>query len=443
MKTPGVFFLAFRNILGRKSDERDLARRTLHGAVLSVAVSMIPLVVTLVVSDGMINGITSRYVELSSYHLQCVPYFVRTECELASAAESLRKIPGVRGAWPETQAVGIAFAKGVRSGAMVRAVDPGFLEDPGTREYLSLAEGEAKFSGPNDVLLGSELARDLNASVGDTVSLISVRSRRGDSIIPRVTVFRVRGIVSSGYRDLDARWFIVPRYASARYLTPETSRTILGVKVEDPYTSLSGVMDNARISLSDGWGVYSWSETEKNLYESFRTTRYLLLLIMGLTVAVAAVNISSALITLVMERSREIAILKSLGASPADISKVFLTGGMLLGFAGSLLGIVLGTAAAVNINALITGLERALGALEGVFNLLAYPFVSGGAKAAYAPAVVRLLNPDYYLEKIPVVLDFWTLAGILAASLFLSYLASLLPARKAAALRPLEILRKH
>ena len=442
MKPGPTFFLAFRNILGRKSDERDLARRTLRGAVLSVAVSLVPLIVTLVVADGMIEGITSRYIELSSYHVQCAPYLAQGEAGIREALDAIRRVPGVRGAWAETRAVGVAFAKGVRGGAEVRAVEPGFLADPGTTGYLTVLDGEATLSSPNDVLLGSELARELKAGAGDSVNLISVRSRLGDQIIPRVTIFRVRGIISSGYRDLDSRWFLVPRSSSGRYLTPETSRLVLGVKVEDPFASMEHILVQIRAALPEGWGVYPWSETERNLYESFRTTRYLLLLIMGLTVAVAAVNISSALVTLVTERSREIAILKGLGASPSDIGAVFITGGMILGFAGSVLGTVLGTLAAINVNELISGLERVLGAAASAFHVLALPFL-GEARRAAGPPAVRILNPDYYLETIPVTLDFWALAGILTTALFLSYLASLLPARKAAALPPLEILRRH
>lgn len=442
MKPGPVLFLALRNILGRRSDERDLARRTLRGAVLSIAVSMVPLIVTLVVADGMIQGITSRYIELSSYHVQCVPYRGQGEGSIRDALSAVEVLPGVRGAWAETQAVGVAFSRGRRGGAVVRALDPGFLADEGTREYLEVRSGEPLLSGPNDVLLGSELARDLGADAGDTVSLISVRSRRGDSIVPRVSVFRVRGIVSSGYRDLDSRWFLVHRDYSGRYLTAETSRTVLGVKVDDPFGPLEPVLDGIRAALPEGWGVHPWPQTERNLYESFRTTRYLLLLIMGLTVAVAAVNISSALVTLVTERSHEIAILKSLGAAPGDIGKVFIAGGMILGFAGSVLGTALGILAAVHINGVIGGAERVLGAAAHLFRSLAWPFLDEAARAA-PMAELRILNPDYYLETIPVTLDYAALAVILTTALFLSYLASLLPARRAAALPPLEILRRR
>ncbi len=442
MRAGPVFFLALRNILGRRSDQRDLARRTLRGAVLSVAVSMIPLIVTLVVADGMIQGITSRYIELSSYHVQVVPYRGMGEGSVREVLDALRRVPGVRGAWAETQAVGVAFSEGNRGGAVVRALDPGFLDDPGTRAYLDVLEGDASLSGPNDVLLGSELARDLGAVTGDTVNLLSVRSRRGDSVLPRVSVFRVRGIVSSGYRDLDSRWFLVARDYAGRYLAPDLSRTILGIKVDDPFSPLNTVLEEIRKALPEGWGAYPWPETERNLYESFRTTRYLLLLIMGLTVAVAAVNISSALVTLVTERSQEIAILKGLGAGPRDIGRVFIAGGMILGFSGAVLGTALGTLAAIHINGLIGALERVLGAAAALFHRLAWPFLDEAARALPLTPV-RILNPDYYLESIPVTLEYPALAGILAAALFLSWLASLLPARKAAALPPLEILRRR
>ena len=404
MKNGPILFLALRNILGRRGDERDLARKTLRGAVLSVAVSMIPLIVTLVVADGMIQGITSRYIELSSYHVQCLPYRGQGEGGIRNALAALNEIPGVRGAWAESQAVGVAFAKGKRGGALVRAVDPDFLSDEGTLAYLNLLSGEASLTEPNDVLLGSELARNLGAEPGSTVSLISVRSRREDTVVPRVNVFRVRGIVSSGYRDLDSRWFLVSRNYSGRFLSVETSRTVLGVKVEQPFSSLETILDSIRTVLPEGWGAYPWPEIEKNLYESFRTTRYLLLLIMGLTVAVAAVNISSALVTLVTERAHEIAVLKSLGAAPKDIGRIFVVGGMILGFAGSLLGTALGILAAVHINELIAGLERVMSIAALLFQGLARPFFSGSAPATAMP-VVRILNPDYYLEYIPVI---WT-----------------------------------
>lgn len=429
MKTAPTLFIALRNLLGRRAaGGRDLARRSLRGAILSVAASVVPLVVVLVVTDGMISGITDRYVELGTMHAQVVPRYGATHPAIDEATSTIRSLEIVRGAWPEIQAVGVAFASGTRSGCAIRAVDPLFFEDPGTKTYLELLEGEAKLVGPLDAIVGSVLAGELGVGVGDTVNLATVR--RGESgFLPRVSVFRVRAVVSAGYRELDARWIFIPLVAGRRILSPETSRSVIGVKFTDPDRSLDQGVEAVLGALSGGWAVYAWPELERNLYESFRTTRSILLLIVGLVVAVAAANVSSALVTLVTERSSEIAVLKSLGASNRDVARIFVAGGVLAGGLGASLGLALGLAAAVNVNELLHAIELALGFLRN----LALP----------GSAPVTLLNPDYYLERIPVVVDPYALTAILSAALALSYAASLLPASKASRLSPLEILRKH
>jgi len=429
MKAAPILFVALRNLLGRRaSGGRDLARKSLRGAVLSVAASVVPLVVVLVVTDGMISGITDRYVELGTMHAQVVPRYGAAHTAVDEAADTVRALPEVRGAWPEIQAVGVAFASGTRSGCAIRAVDPLFFEDPGTKRFLGILEGDAKLGGPLDAVVGSVLAGELGVGVGDTVNLATVR--RGDSgFLPRVSVFRVRAVVSAGYRELDARWIFIPLVTGRRVLSPETSRSVIGVKFADADLGLDEGVEAVHGALSGGWTTYGWPELERNLYESFRTTRAILLLIVGLVVAVAAANVSSALVTLVTERSSEIAVLKSLGASNRDVARVFVAGGVLAGGLGAALGLALGLAAAVNVNELLRAIELALGFLKD----LALP----------GSAPVTLLNPDYYLERIPVVVDPFALTAILAAALALSYVASLLPAAKAARLSPLEILRKH
>ncbi|MBN1241507.1 MAG: ABC transporter permease [Spirochaetales bacterium] len=429
MKTAPMLFVAMRNLFGRRaSGGRDLARKSLRGAVLSVAASVVPLVVVLVVTDGMISGITDRYVELGTMHAQVVPRYGATHSALDEAAAAIESLEGVRGAWPEIQAVGVAFASGSRSGCAIRAVDPGFLDDRGTGEYLEVLAGEAKLAGPLDAVVGSVLASELGLEVGDTINLATVRGS-ANGFIPRVSIFRIRAIVSAGYRELDARWIFIPLAAGRRVLSPESSRSIIGVKFSSPDGDLGAKVEAVREVLSGSWSAYAWPELERNLYESFRTTRAILLLIVGLVVAVAAANVSSALVTLVTERSSEIAVLKSVGASNRDVSRIFVAGGVLAGGLGATMGLAVGLAVAVNVNALLRGIEALLGFLKN----LALP----GSER------VTLLNPDYYLERIPIVVDPTALTAILAAALALSYVASLLPAAKAARLSPLEILRKH
>ena len=140
-------------------------------------------------------------------------------------------------------------------------------------------------------------------------------------------------------------------------------------------------------------------------------------------VVVAAVNISSALVLLVIEKEQDIAILRATGIGRPTIATIFLVAGLLIGFIGALVGAALGIAAAININALLRGIETAI--------------------TLFAGRDVQIFNPDFYLQQIPVTLRFVPAAGSVLLVLVLSLLAALLPARRAAKVPPDRILRRQ
>jgi lipoprotein-releasing system permease protein len=410
--------------------------------VIGVALSIVPLVVVLVVSDGMIEGITARYIEVGTYHLQAQPLVVVKDRELETKAALLRESPGIKAAFPEYQGYGVAIAGSRTAGVAVRAVDNSFLTDPGTAAYLHVNSGEARLDSTNQILLGEALARSLSVKVGDTVSIVTSRpvafgaagGGRAPTFAPKVSVFNVRGIVSAGYRELDALWAFVSLRSGYKIFSSGSSRALIGIKVERPYGDLEPARNAVASALSEDWTVVTWPEAERNVYKSFSTTKALLLLVMALAVAVAAINVSSALVMLVLERRRDIAILKSSGASPGFISRVFLFVGLGVGACGTLIGVGIGSFVSWRINDLIA-------VIEGIVNATSRIWASLSGTAA-PRAAIRLLDPAYYLERIPVNISPGALALVAAASLLLCFLASLVPARSASRLPPLEIFRK-
>jgi lipoprotein-releasing system permease protein len=199
------------------------------------------------------------------------------------------------------------------------------------------------------------------------------------------------------------------------------------VKIDDPYHRAGALALDIQRGLGYGYTVYTWGDLHRAQYSSYESTRQLLLFIMALIVIVAAVNVSSATSMLVIERQRDIAVLKAAGASPRGTGGVFALASLLTGISGAVLGIGAGLLVAVNVNGLIHGLERLLSFFSRLFR--------GGE--------VKILDPGYYLENIPIIVDWSAVLLIGFFTILCSVVASWIPARRAGKLKPLELFRRY
>lgn len=421
--------------------------RRVRSAVIGIGLSLLPLVLVLQVADGMIRGIAERYIETGTYHIQAQPRFGAEEEGLREIAESVAAIDGVRYAFPERQGLGLAYTDTGRAGATVRAVGEELWSgDERFRELVELDAGDFSL-GVNSAVVGRDMARRLALRPGDPLRVLTVRSGGDGRFLPRVSTFEVEGIISTGYQDLDRLWLFVPYERGVRILPEESSRTFIGIKVDDPYglpnPLFSGdpesgeALDRIRDELPGEWSVSTWFEMERSQYLSFLATRNLLVFVMVLIVCVAAVNIASTLSTMSIEKREELAILKSTGSSSRLVRIAFLSAGFVIGVTGAVLGLAVGLALAVNVNELLRFFEVAVDYAIRARDALLVPL---GAQPAGA---VDIISTEFYLERIPIRVD---VPGLLAAAVLVvivATLASVLPARRAARTRPLEVLRKH
>lgn len=432
-----------RSLIFPKSDRNSSARRSLFGALVCIGLSLVPLVVVMTVTDGMIGGMTERIIGLSSGHLQA---YVRRGCVHVGNPDSFRRFAdgltaadGIISAYPEIDLSALAAGKDVRTGAQIRAVVPDIFSANGDfRRLFTVTAGSVDdFSGEGTertAVIGQKMAESLSLSPGDTFRIITTRNS-GGRISPRLSSFKVAAVVSSGYQELDALWIFVPLGAAYSSLALDSAEFTVMLDTADAFSpELSRIRDAAAEYAGNFANIYRWDEVHRSEFENFSSTRVMLVFVMILIVLVASVNVSSAVVMLVMERRREIAVLKSIGGTPAGITLSFILAGTACGLGGVIAGIPAGLLCAVNINTLVSITERLVNSAAGVLRL-----VSGGSLSA---DVIRLMDPAYYLAEIPVSVSSSRIMLIAVLTLFLSFAASVLPSVKAGREKPIDILRK-
>ena len=407
-------FYAFKTLFSKSGSG---AFRHIRGAIIGAAISIIPLVVVLEISDGMMQGIVDRYMEISSFHMQVSLTNSEAVEEEEELLDKIRSIDGVTYVFPYTQGGGILYGEKGRTGITVRGIpDTLFKDDKGFSRYITVKEGEFDLSEPDSLIISSETAQRLKAGVGDEIKLLTAKVVPGRPMLLRPTRFTVKGIYSSGYQELDMLSAFITQQYGERLFKEDSSRMI-GVKVASPHTGeLFAIADEIRY-LSDGIRVSTWDVLNDSLVASLNTTKKFLVFIMILIMGVASVNISSSMIMMVISKRQDIALLKSAGASDGDVSGIFVLTGLFIGICAAALGAAAGIAAAININEIID-------LIGAVFHF-------------------ELLDPDYYLEKIPVELNLYKLSGAAALAVLFAVVASWIPARRAGRINPVEIFRKH
>lgn len=431
----GAVFFGFRMLFSARSSRKTT--RHLIGSILGIALSLVPLITVIEVSGGMIEGITRRFIEIGSYHLQIKSYSPLEEGEKSRLLEVLESEEEVVCIHPVIFGEGLLYSTEGKTGVTVRSLDNNYYRsDPQIQKYLTIEDGEFDLSDSQDALLSAEVAAKLKVGVGDRVRLLTARAMPGRSPVLRPTNFTVRGIFSTGYYELDALSLYIP-IGVGRILFNEPGSYVVGVKVAEPYGKIDHLAYRISEKAGRDWMIYTWYSLERPMLDSFTTTRNLLIFVMALIVAVAAVNISSSMIMLVIEKEPEIAMLKSMGVSPGLITRSFLFTGFFIGLSAVIIGLGMGMAVAVNINEVIDGIEQVTNLVLRLWIHLRAPFGAVGVEE------FSLFDESYYLETIPIRLEFPEILLTALGTLLVASAAAYFPARRAGNLKPLEILRKH
>jgi lipoprotein-releasing system permease protein len=382
-------------------------------SIAGVAVGVMALVVVLAVMNGFESEVHKRIIGINA-HVIVLTFGNEPIRDYGRLSERIETMPDVVAAAPFTYSKGVLKGRGGADGVVVRGID---LEaESRVSDILKNIDPPLSTLAPDAgglplAILGDELAKRIRVGVGDTVAMSSpfdyVLTPMG--LMPAVRRFEVASLMSSGMFEYDQSLVYIDLPSAQSLFGFKDSVIGIAVKTVDPYRA-----PEIGEGIVDGLGGFpfranNWIELNRNLFTWMRTEKKVMFWILSLIVLVAAFNIASTLIMVVMEKTKDIGIMKSMGATPRSVMRIFMFEGLVIG-----------------------GIGTAVGAASG--------FVLASLLDRYQ--FVSLPGDVYPIETLPVQMRGLDFALVAAAALVISYAAALYPAWQASRLAPVEAIRR-
>ena len=364
-------------------------------SIMGVAVGVTALIVVLAVMSGFDNDLREKIVGTNSHIV------IEKDGGIAdydALVEKINGMPHVVASAPFVNGQALIRQKDQVTGVLFRGIDPQ-REKQVTNIEKYLEAGTLELD-KDSVLIGRELAWRLNLVIGDEVSLVSASNSK-----PRA--FKIVGIFNSGMFDYDMNLVFTSLEGAQVFYAVEGLAGGIGVKVDNVHDA-GRIKDEIQSCIGFDYWVRSWSDLNKNLFSALKLEKITMFIILALIVLVACFNIVSTLIMMVMEKTRDIGILKSIGATNRSIRNIFMLNGFFIGFSGTAIG--------------------AAGGFILCHLLDKYQFV-------------KLPRDIYYIDRLPVNLNLVDAGTVIIAAIAISLVSTLYPAWQAARMEPVEALR--
>ena len=415
MQIPYELALGWRYTRAGRATRRNGFISFISGvSMLGIALGVAALIIVLSVMNGFQKEVRDRMLSVVSHIEIFAPGGDAMPDPTRTMAEA-RSNPQVIGAAPFVAAQALLARGEDMKGALVRGIDPAH-EGEVTELAAANAQAVAQLvPGEFRVVLGVELARSLGVQIGDVVTLIAPSGQVTPAgVVPRLKQMTVAGTFDSGHYEYDSALVLLHHQDAERIFRLE-GPTGIRLKLKDLHQARTVAYDLAG-SLSGDLLIRDWTQQNKTWFAAVELEKRMMFIILTLIVAVAAFNLVSTLVMTVTDKRADIAILRTLGASPRSIMGIFVVQGAMVGVIGTLSGLLLGLAIAVNIDVIVPALESLL-------------------QANFLPKDI------YLISKMPSDPQSSDIMPIAIISLVLSFLATLYPSWRASRVNPAEALR--
>lgn len=387
-------------------------------SVAGIALGVAALIVITSVMNGVKTEMLKHFIGWSG-HITVYS----NDGAMDNYAETIRQIQamgGVTSAVPAVEGQVMVSAGGRAAGAQVLALH---YEDLVQKHAITekITSGSLDhFKNGEGIILGERLAENLGLHPGEPVTLISPDGRQTlAGMVPRLKAYPLAATFKLGMNAFDAGMIIMPFAEAQTYFKLNDGGrdriSVIDITVADPGQAMQ-IAGELRKKLGSDFRIYDWQQSNKSVFEALTIQRNVMFIILTLIIIVAAFNIISSLIMLVKDKSRDVAILRTMGASRQSVTRIFFACGAMIGLFGTAIGVAAGLVLALNVDNIRVAIEQA----------------SGGK---------ILAEQLYFLSTLPAEIDPMQVLSVIAMSLGLSFLATIYPARRAAALDPAEALR--
>ncbi len=408
MFTKAERLISLRNLRPKKKEGflKIISIFSFLGIMLGVAI----LIIVMSVMNGFKKDLTNKILGLNP-HVVIQPNSFKIEedfiIKLKKKFEDINLSKSYSGE-------GIIIGKDNAKGVILKGIDK---NEKKVIEFFDnyISSGNLQNFETNKVFIGSELAFNLNLKEGDTLSLMSsafVATPLGS--LPKQENFKVAGIFSTGFLEFDQNIIYLNIKDALSIFDKENKDQNIEIYLNDPLKA-NAYKDKFQ-KLNQNYFIYTWSDLNKSLFSALKVERNVMFIILSLIIVVAAFNIISGLTILIKNKTKEIAVLKTLGLSNKSIKKTFFLTGLTIGFFATITGIILGVLFSLNI-------EKFRALLSSVFNFEIFP------------------SDIYFLDKLPSEINFNSIIIIFFISLIISAIASYLPAMRITKMSTFRALR--
>ena len=403
---------------GRQSSRSSFISFISLISVAGIGLGVAALIVVLSVMNGFEKEVTQRMLSVLA-HVEIVDAHGSMPDWRAQAQDAFRN-PEVRGAAPFVEAQGMLVRDDTMKPAVIRGVLPG-MEAHVSDVARQMREGSFAVlrAGSSNIVLGSALARSLGVAVGERITVMTATPAPPGQggvagMLPQPHAFTVAGIFEAGHYQFDSTLAFM-HLDDAEQLAGVTAPSGLRLRLADMDAAPRVALELKRSMTGDLY-MHDWSQVNATWFAAVQSQKRMMFVILAMIVAVAAFNLVSTLVMTVRDKRAEVAILRTLGASPGAIMRIFMVQGTLVGLLGTLIGVALGVTVALNVDVIVRFIEHVFG--------------------------VHFLDKDiYFISEMPSDVHWSDVAHVGGVAVLLAFIATLYPSWSAARVNPAEALR--